>query len=157
MDHQNEVFQQDLNKQERPGAVFFIQLLMKAPVPQPDKETLCAVMQKHLHDVECFWHDEKGAGFAAKKYLAQFKDASLPPQLMITSCTSFDGIVFWKHWWSCIQNAKRSISKIPGSCFLASAFGIIPSPGSIDLFFLQLMPVSLTFKIQTINWWIRLA
>lgn len=32
MDHQNEVFQQDLNKQERPGAVFFIQLDRKSVV-----------------------------------------------------------------------------------------------------------------------------
>lgn len=90
MDNQNEVFQQDLSKEERPGAVFMIQLLMREPVVLPEKEHMIEVMTRHLSEVECFWHDEKGAGFEAKKYLAQFKDATLPPQLMITQCSSFD-------------------------------------------------------------------
>lgn len=113
MDYQNDVFQQDLGKQEHPGAVFIIQLLMKAPVPLPDKETMCAAMKKHLQDVECFWHDEKGAGFSAKKYLAQFKDASLPPQLMITSCSSFDGIDDFQksQMWDCMDDKERVLDE----------------------------------------------
>lgn len=111
MDTQNEVFQQDLSKSEHPGAVFVMQLLMKAPAPLPEKETMCEVMQKHLKDVECFWHDEKGAGFAAKKYLAQFKDAALPPQLMITSCSPFDstGIDGFQksQMWNCRDDKER--------------------------------------------------
>lgn len=111
MNTQNEVLQQDLSKQEHPGAVFMIQLLMKEPVDLPDKETMYAVMQKHLDHVECFWHDEKGAGFAAKKYLAQFKDAALPPQLMITSCLPFDGAgideLQKSQMWDCMDDKDR--------------------------------------------------
>jgi len=36
--NQNEVFQQDLSKEEHLGAVFGIQLLMKEPVVLPEKE-----------------------------------------------------------------------------------------------------------------------
>lgn len=111
MDAENGVFKQDLSESQRPGAVFIMQLLLKEPVPLPDKETMCVVMQKHLQDVECFWHDEKGAGFAAKKYLAEFEDASLPPQLMITGCTSFDGAeieAFKKsQMWDCMDDKER--------------------------------------------------
>lgn len=115
MDKKNEIFQQDLSEEVRPGAVFVMQLLMKEPVSLPDKETTYAVMQKHLQDVDCFWYDEKGAGFAAKKYLAQFKDAALPPQLMIASCSPFDASsidVFQKSQiWDCMDDKDRIFSE----------------------------------------------
>ena len=81
---EKEIFKQDLSQEERPGAVFIIKLLMKEPAALPDRERMVSVMERRLGPVDCFWHDEKGAGFAAKNYLAQFKDAALPPQLMVT-------------------------------------------------------------------------
>lgn len=106
-----DVFTQDLEKKDQPGAVFIIKLLFKEPVKLPEKERMLAVMEKHHGEVDCFWHDEKGAGFAAKKYLAQFKDAAVPPQLMITDCTPFDGMEideFTKsQMWDCMQDRDR--------------------------------------------------
>lgn len=115
MDNINEVFKQDLSEDVRPGAIFVMQLLMKVPAEMPDRETTCAVMAKHLQDVECFWYDEKGAGFAAKKYLAQFKDATLHPQLMITSCTSFDekniDAFQRSQMWNCMDDKERILAE----------------------------------------------
>lgn len=115
MDTQNEIFQQDLSNQERPGAIFTMQLLMKAPVALPEQETMCAVMQKHLDGVECFWHDEKGAGFAAKKYLARFKNSALPPQLMITNCMPFDetsiDALQKSQMWDCMDDKDRILKE----------------------------------------------
>lgn len=111
MNNQNEVFKQDLSKEENPGAVFMIQLLMKEPVKLPEKDHMIEAMTKHLSDVDCFWHDDKGAGFAVKKYLAQFKDASIPPQLMITPCAPFDENnidEFQKsQMWNCAEDRDR--------------------------------------------------
>ncbi len=44
MDNKKEVFQQDLSKEERPGAVFVIHLLMKDSVELPDKERMTEVV-----------------------------------------------------------------------------------------------------------------
>lgn len=87
-----EAFEQDLSGAAvRPGMVFMMQLLMKEPCQMPEKEYMTSIMQKHLKNVECFCHDDKVAGFLAKNYIAHFKDADMPPQLMITSCNAFDG------------------------------------------------------------------
>lgn len=111
MDKQNEVLEQDLSKKERPGAVFVIKLLMKEMVEMPNKEETIRVMQKHLDEVECFWHDELGAGLSVKKYLAQYKDAALPPQLMITQCSPFDSAEIDElqksQMWDCIEDKER--------------------------------------------------
>ena len=84
-------FTQDLSQKDMPGAVFIIKLLFKQPTPQPDQETMLNSLRKHVGEVECFWHDAKGAGFSALQYTAHFKDADLPPQLMITSGQPFSG------------------------------------------------------------------
>ncbi len=114
MEYQN-YFQQDLSKEGRPGEVFVIRLLMKEPVELPERAQMEAVMSQHLSDVECFWHDEKGTGFAAKKYLAEFKDASLPPQLMVTPCTSFDEESiddFQKgQMWNCMAEREKILKE----------------------------------------------
>lgn len=115
MNTQDEIFQQDLSKQEHSGTVFMMWLLMKEPVNLPDREHMTAIMQKHLDNVECFWHDEKGAGFAAKKYLAHFKDAALPPQLMITSCSPFDSTrideFHRSQMWDCMDDKERILEE----------------------------------------------
>lgn len=111
MDQENHVFEQDLKKEVRPGGPFLMQLLFKEPVALPDKERMSAVMARHLGQVECFWHDEKGAGFAAWYYKSQFKDGPVPPQLMITSCSSFSGADFdafqKSQMWDCMEDRDR--------------------------------------------------
>lgn len=115
MDNEKEVFQQDLSKEEHPGAVFVIHLLMKEPVELPDKERMTEVMAKYLSEVECFWHNEKGAGLEAKKYLAEFKDVSVPPQLMITPCSPFSeesiGVFQKSQMWNCMGERDRILEE----------------------------------------------
>lgn len=114
MDKQ-EVFNQDLTKEEHPGAVFVIKLLFREPVEMPDQESMIAVMKRRIGNVGCFWHDEKGAGFEAKDYLAQFEDAAVPPQLMIMNCTPFDGSEIGaferSQMWDCIDDRDRILDE----------------------------------------------
>lgn len=115
MSGKEEVFEQDLKEQVRPGAVFMVQLLFQDEPALPDKETVENVMKKHFGDIDCFWHDEKGAGIAVKRVLAQFKDASVPPQLMITSPTGFDGgkmdAFERSQMWSCMEDRDRILEE----------------------------------------------
>ena len=115
MEQQSEVFQQDLSKEERPGAVFILKLLFRDPPALPGKERMCSVMRERLGDVDCFWHDEKGAGFAVKKYLAHFKDGDLPPQLMVTGCQPFSGEEFdgfqRSQMWDCADDRDRILDE----------------------------------------------
>ncbi len=100
-----EVLEQKLEEKARPGAVFVMQLLFEEPCAMPDKEQMISVMQKHLGEVDNFSYDEKMAGFAAKKYLAEFKDGKVPPQLMVTGCNEFDaskiGVMERSQMWDC--------------------------------------------------------
>jgi len=106
----DEVLQQDLSEVQHPGAVFMMQLLFKEPCAMPEKQRTLEVMTKHLTDVECFCHDDKVAGYAARKYTAHFKDASMPPQLMITSCNAFDadrlGALERSQMWDCPESER---------------------------------------------------
>ena len=106
----NQVFQQNLNdkKGPQPGGPFLIQLLFKEPVPMPDKAAMTAVMEKHIGPVECFCHDRKTAGFAARGHIAEFKDGKCPVQLMVMGCSSFKGKGFdpflLSQMWDCQED-----------------------------------------------------
>lgn len=85
----NNSFKQDLsNKDNPPGMVFIIHLLMEDMCEMPEKEFMCSVMEKHLGTVDCFSHDDKMAGFAALKYRIHFEkdNKEIPPQLMVMGC-----------------------------------------------------------------------
>jgi len=87
----SELFQQNLEGEiPRPGGIFLIQMLFKEPVSMPDKDTMAAVMERHIGRVEQFCHDEKTAGFAALEHIAEFKDGKAPVQLMVMGCTNFE-------------------------------------------------------------------
>lgn len=117
--HQSEtkqqVFSRNLSEKEQPGRVFIISLLMKDKCEMPEKEHMTEVMRKHLGDVDCFCHDDRVAGFAAKKYEVEFKEGKMPPQLMITGCS--EGIPptideFTKsQMWDCRQDRDRILSE----------------------------------------------
>lgn len=70
----NKAFQQNLDdkKGPQPGGPYLIQMLFKEKVPMPDKETMTAVMEKHIGSTECFCHDKKTAGFAAQDHMLTF-------------------------------------------------------------------------------------
>ncbi len=104
---------QDLNQEAIAGGPFIIQLLFDKPCAMPQRDIMNQIMQKHLGDVENFSYDEKGAGFAVKKYKAEFKDASIPPQLMITDCCEFDGskidVIKRSQMWNC-ENSEEILA-----------------------------------------------
>ena len=109
----NKVFQQNLDdkKGPQPGGPYLIQMLFKEKVPMPDKETMTAVMEKHIGSVECFCHDKKTAGFAAQDHIAEFKDGKVPVQLMVTGCDKFKGKGFdeflMSQMWDCQEDRER--------------------------------------------------
>lgn len=101
----NNQLKQDLNEEATAGGPFMIQLLFDKPCPMPQQDVMNSIMQKYLGDVENFSYDEKGAGFAVKKYKAEFKDATVSPTLMITDCCEFDeskiDVLERSQMWSC--------------------------------------------------------
>lgn len=83
------VLNQDLSqKDNRPGMVFIIHLLMEDMCDMPEKDFMTGVMQKHLGEVNCFSHSSELAGFEPLKYSVHFENDNIdaPPQLMIMKC-----------------------------------------------------------------------
>lgn len=112
--NENKPFQQDLSKKEQPGSVFIIHLLMKEKCAMPSRERMMSVMEKHLGEVECFGYDSKMAGFAPKKYKVEFKDGSMPPQLMVMDCIKTDNYqidaITKSQMWDC-ENSDEILSE----------------------------------------------
>ena len=119
----NEVFQQNLDdkKGPQPGGPYLIQMLFKEPVPMPDKDSMTAVMEKHIGAVECFCHDKKTAGFAALEHIAEFKDGKAPVQLMVMGCNKFKGKGFdaflMSQMRSCTLPVRHFTSRTAASSF----------------------------------------
>ena len=103
----NQVFQQNLDdkKGPQPGGPYLIQMLFKEPVDMPDKETMTAVIEKHIGSTECFCYDKQMTGFAAQEHIAEFKDGKCPVQLMVMKCDRFKGKGFdaflMSQMWDC--------------------------------------------------------
>lgn len=109
--NEKEALEQDLTQEEQhPGAVFVIHLFMREPTAMPEKEHMTQIMEKHLGKVDCFCHDEKVAGFAPQKYMVEFKDAKVPPQLMVMGCNSTDGMkldeLTRSQFWDCPESER---------------------------------------------------
>lgn len=102
------VIQQDLSQKEQPGSVFLMYLFMKESCKMPEKDFMTEVMKGHLGDVDCFCHDGKIAGFAPKKYKVEFKDGSMPSQLMIMDCIRADNFqmdeITKSQMWDCPES-----------------------------------------------------
>ncbi|HJB22040.1 MAG TPA: DUF4261 domain-containing protein [Candidatus Fournierella merdavium] len=107
------IFQQNPDDKQvpRPGGPFLIQMLFKEPVPMPDKESMTAVMQRHIGAVECFHCDTKMAGFTALEHIAEFKEGKAPVQLMVMGCNEFKGKGFdaflVSQMWDCQKDRER--------------------------------------------------
>ncbi|MFG6380016.1 MAG: DUF4261 domain-containing protein [Lachnospiraceae bacterium] len=113
-EEKNSVLKQDLSSQVNPGAVFIMSLLMKKPPEIPNKESITEILQKYLGEVDCFAHDGKMAGVAVKKYTAEFKDASMPPQLFITGGNFDAGTIndlYRSQMWDCRNDSERILSE----------------------------------------------
>jgi len=127
------VFQQDLSQKDNPGAVFIMKLLFREPAAFPEKEAMTEIMEKHLGEVDCFWHDEKGAGLAIKKYMSQFKDGAMPAQVMLTPCTDFDGNEIDEfhrgQMWDCQEERDRILSECRYQAFVTDMMAAGLAPG----------------------------
>ncbi len=113
-EEKNSVLKQDLSSQVNPGAVFIMSLLMKKPPEIPNKESITEILQKYLGEIDCFAHDGKTAGVAVKKYTAEFKDASMPPQLFITGGNFDAGTIndlYRSQMWDCRNDSERILSE----------------------------------------------
>ena len=109
----NQLFQQNLDdkKGPQPGGPYLIQMLFKEPVDMPDKETMTAVIEKHIGSTECFCYDKQMTGFAAQEHIAEFKDGKCPVQLMVMKCDRFKGKGFdaflMSQMWDCQEDRDR--------------------------------------------------
>lgn len=96
---------QDLSEQTKQivGSVFIMHLLFEEKAAMPEKAFMCDVMDRHIGENECFSYTDNTVSFSAKKYCSEFKDAKLPPMLMITGCTEItdwhpDAIAMSQMW-----------------------------------------------------------
>lgn len=110
-----DVFQQDLSHEETLGSVFIMHLLMKEKCDMPDQAIMTSTMQKYLGDIECFCHNEDVAGFAVNKHKIEFKEGSMPVQLMVTGCTNREAHEideFTKsQMWDCQEDRDRILTE----------------------------------------------
>lgn len=146
MTEQKEVFKQDLSKEEEPGGVFLLKLLFRQQPAWPSQQDMQAVMAKHLGDVEGFWFDEKGAGFAAMQYRAHFKDGELPPQLMLMPSMPFDGAeidAFQRgQMWDCLEERDEILAACKWQVICTDMLGAGLRPqerAAMDMDFLEAM------------------
>ena len=108
-----QVFQQDPDdkKAPQPGGPYLVQMLFKEPAPMPDKESMTAVMQRHIGAVECFGRDKKMTGFSALDHIAEFKEGRAPVQLMVMDCIEFTGkgidAFLMSQMWDCRKDRER--------------------------------------------------
>ena len=109
----SKIFQHNLDdkKGSQPGGPYLIQMLFKEPVSMPDKNSMIAVMEKHIGSAECFCYDKKMAGFAALDHIAEFQDGKFPVQLMVMGCNKFKGKGFdaflMSQMWDCQEDRER--------------------------------------------------
>lgn len=89
----SQVFKQDLtDTSDRPGGIFFVELLMAEHCDILDREHMVEVFTKHLGTVDCFSYGADSAGFAPQNYKVHYEDtdADIPPTLMVTNCEKID-------------------------------------------------------------------
>ena len=115
MEEEKEVFQQDLSHSEQTGSIFVIKLLFKESVKIPPKEEITKCLEKRVGgDIDCYSYERDSAGISVNKYVSHFKDADVPPLLLITSCTDFDGSEInsfeRSQFWDC-EDSERILSE----------------------------------------------
>ncbi|MDE7030622.1 MAG: DUF4261 domain-containing protein [Lachnospiraceae bacterium] len=111
----NPVFQQDLTQKEPPGYTFIMTLFMREMCAMPDKAHMTSILQNHLGSGECFAYSENAAGFAPESYKVEFKQGTIPPQLMITGCTErnaglIDAMTV-SQMWDCQEDRERILEE----------------------------------------------
>lgn len=90
MKNNNQDFKQDLSKEEASPMVFMMHLLFEEKCELPKSSDIQSVIEKRLGEVDSLSDDKEICGFGIKKYTAELKNATLPPQVFIMPATDFD-------------------------------------------------------------------
>ncbi len=85
-----EDFTQDLNEKAEYQNLYMIHLLFEEKPVKPDVETIQKAVIEKFGDVDVVSDSPQLTSFAVKKYLSHFKDASLPPQIIMAEVHEFD-------------------------------------------------------------------
>lgn len=120
------VVQQDLSKEAEFSNLFMMYLLFEDEPKLPEPELLRTFAEKKLGEVDVICADKKMASFAVKKYVAHFKDADLPPQVMMMKGNDFDpesiGIIERSQFWD-VPNGEDIINSCHYQIVLSDFMG----------------------------------
>lgn len=100
--------------ENHPGMIFMMQLLFKDKPQMPDGETAARVLSAHMGEVQLLGCSNDLISFAAKKYLAKFKDGEMPPTVNIFGCADFEDRfdeMQKSQMWDCMEERDRILSE----------------------------------------------
>ncbi len=111
---QKQEFKQDLSQEEQHVGIFPMHFLFEEYCEIASLEKTKEVLEKHLGEVDIFMHGDGGLGFAVKRYSANFQEASLPPQIMVTQCCNSEthniDAIARSQMWDC-ENSEEILEK----------------------------------------------
>lgn len=130
----DESLKQDLTKKAEFANMFMIYMLFEEKPPLLDAETVGRAAEEKFGGTEPMLTPSMDTvsaskelmSFAVKKYTAHFKDADLPPQVMLGQGLEFDsgeiGVLERSQLWD-IENGGELLNSCKYSCFVSDFFG----------------------------------
>lgn len=88
-----QILRQDLSeKEDRPGGIFLVHLLMEEACALPSREKMMETMTRHLGALDCVNYDDKSAAcFSPREYLMESEDGkSFSPILFVSACEKIE-------------------------------------------------------------------
>lgn len=86
----NKVLNQDLSEKVEFRPLFMMELLFKEKPERPKVEDIHNALKNKFGDVDVISSNEALTSFSIKKYKAEFKEGSLPPQLLFMDVVDFE-------------------------------------------------------------------
>ena len=83
------VIDQDLKDDVKYNSLFMIQLLFFSEPKRPDVKEIEKVVRAKFGDIDVVSKNEHLLSFAVKKYKANFKEGSMPPQILMYDVAQF--------------------------------------------------------------------
>lgn len=154
-----EVFQQEKGEAVRTGGPFIVQMLFREAVPMPDRETMLAVLEKHIGKVDSGRYSSEAAGFAAMEHIAKFQDGEVPVTLSVMKCIGFAGTDIdpftISQMWDCMEDRDQILTEcvymVMATDLLAGALPALER-AALDMDFLEalaeLYPTCIAFYFQ---------
>lgn len=91
-----------------------MQLLFKDEPEFPGEERITEVFTKHLGELDKLGCTKDLADFAVKRYLAEFKDAKVPPTINMFACVPFEDKfdeMQKSQMWDCLNERDRILGE----------------------------------------------